>query len=453
VTPGPLTITETPPPDYTGAIVFCKEVAPGQSEPDVTQAPVTNFSIDTQVEGGNGLECYWFNVKVPYATVTIHKYACHEGYLPQGHTYEDVLEECPAPQEGVTFTLGGPATELSRATDASGAVSFEEVAPGPLFISETPPDGYSDAVVYCVTLPAGAEFAQVPVEQLAIEREVEAGDSLECSWFNYSHPSEPDQPSPTPTPTPVTGNPVGQPGTPTPTPDPDAPASLIITKHTCDAGYDLHDVESNPAEDCDEPTEGIEFTLTGLDDRAVAESAKATDDDGVVAFAELAPGAWLLTETLPERAQTTFILECASDRRDFQLENPFTPFAYAGPEGEIGVALLPAETLECDSYAVPQDGVTLLAYQCPGVQIDAACEPATEAMALSFTPVDDGQPFTLTTDDSGVASAELPTGIYGLTDPPPTICLIDSEAFDVEGNLVVEQDKAIEVRVYTCSEI
>jgi hypothetical protein len=96
-------------------------------------------------------------------------------------------------------------------------------------------------------------------------------------------------------------------------------------------------------------------------------------------------------------------------------------------------------------------GVTVLKFQCPGAQVDVAtCEPATEPATVGFVPVDgDGEPHEVTTDTSGSATTQLPPGSYDVTEIPTTACLVDSDAFDVQGKLVVE-DQPVEIRVYNC---
>ena len=88
ITPGLQTITETPPPDYSGAIVFCREIDPSQPEPEFAQVPVENLTIEREVAGGNELECHWFNTKTTYARAAVHKFACPEGYVPQSNSYQ-----------------------------------------------------------------------------------------------------------------------------------------------------------------------------------------------------------------------------------------------------------------------------------------------------------------------------------------------------------------------------
>lgn len=443
VPPGTLQISELA-LDYLPVRVFCGYVPSGTtSEPaEFLELEIADDAVVYEAMPGAVISCDWFNIEAS-SSVTVHKYGCDEGDLPGGHSYQDDLQACPAPIEGVTFTLGAPSAQVSRDTDASGDVSWDAVAPGPLFISETPVPGYSDAVVYCSLTPAGraeGAFAPVPVTQLAIEREIAAGDSLECIWFNYS---ESNHPAPAPI-----GTPEGEAGTP----GPDSPASLILTRHTCAAGYDLHEPGANPTADCGTASSGIELTLAPLGIGGPAAETAVTDSDGVAAFSNLDPGSWLLTATLPENTLATFIASCQSDRRDFLLENPFTPFAYAGPEGQIGVVLIPGETLRCEAYDVPQSTVTIRSYDCPGTQVGpTACVSSTGPVAIRVAPVEGGEAITLTTNAWGVAYAGLPTGLFTITDRSASVCLIDSAALDEDGHLAVRQETPVELRVYTCT--
>ncbi|MEZ4529525.1 MAG: hypothetical protein R2855_00725 [Thermomicrobiales bacterium] len=356
VPPGPILITELA-SDYQPVRVFCGH-APAGSTADPTEyldLEISNGTIEYPATPDTVIGCFWFNIETTPATVTIHKYACPAGYLPP-HSDSDqaLLTKCSTPLEGVSFTLGGPATELTKTTDATGSVAWEEVAPGPLFISETPPAGYTSAVVFCAVQTSGSQqaaFESAPVTQFAIERHVAPGDALECYWFNLAPP---DHPSPTPTPG------TGKPPTPAPiaTPNPTAPATLILTTYVCPEGYDVYGPESDLQEDCDEPAPGIEVSLLAL----AGETAQVapveidtTDDDGVATFSGLKPGPWLLTESLPEETAAAFIASCASNQRDLDQEPLFDPLTYLSPDGQIGVVLIGGETLSCNAYIIPEE--------------------------------------------------------------------------------------------------
>jgi hypothetical protein len=466
VSPGPLTITETPPPGYTGAVVFCREITPGQPEPDFAEVPVENFTVEREVGGGNELECHWFNYEVPYTKVTIHKYGCREGFIPGDRTDEALLQECPTPLESVEFLLGGPAAEISRATDASGVVVWDEVQPGPIFITETPPAGYTGATVICrVDREASA---QVPVNNFTIELQVESGKSIVCFWLNYREHT--DTPAPgTPTPVPPSGGGGGNGGSGDSgtggqgggqtggqfggsTSDPDAPASLIITRYTCEPGYDVHDPEADSAEDCEELTDDIAFALAPEGADEAETRVTGSDGKGRVEFVGLEAGAYLLAETLPEETWLAFISTCQSDQRQFQAESPFLPFAYAAPDGRIGVVLVAGETLECDWYNVPDKPgtLTLTDYSCPGdVVILSTCEPSTDGRVYTLMPLDDGEDVTLEIGEDGTAMVEV-EGAYEIVEEGFEWCFMESDVVDAEGNVTIGPGEQASVTIYNC---
>jgi uncharacterized membrane protein YgcG len=399
VGPGSVTITETPPSDFTGVLVYCREVAPGLPEPEFAPVAVDGFTIEQQAIGGNLLECHWFNYEVEHAEVIVRKYACPEGYRTDHQSLEDLLAACTEPLEGVAFDLDA-ATPRDSVTDASGRSQWDQVTPGPVRITETPPQGYAAAIVFCKIVAgssADQDYVLVPVEGFAIEREIAAGDTLTCSWFNIrqgaDHPDSPQPDPATPVPTPGSGGNGGggnggsgggggnggadgggnggsggsgsggrggsQSGTPTP--GPESPATLIITRFACPEDYDVHSAEADPAEDCDELVDGIIFTLSEQDARGeqdeepdASEITGEEDDEGVVRFADLTAGPWVLAETPDGQTLGVFIASCQSDQREFDEEHPFVPFAYAGPAGQIGVTLVSGETLACDWYAIPR---------------------------------------------------------------------------------------------------
>lgn len=132
----------------------------------------------------------------------------------------------------------------------------------------------------------------------------------------------------------------------------------------------------------------------------------------------------------------------------------FIPFAYAGPSGEIGVVLVAGETLECDWFNVPEPPteVTALKYACPGLQVNiAACELHTEGATILLEPVDgNGEAIELTTEESGSATVDVEPGAYQVSEVLASACLMDSEAFDTQGNLAVEKGQSVEVLVYNC---
>ena len=136
--------------------------------------------------------------------------------------------------------------------------------------------------------------------------------------------------------------------------NPNAPATLVITKSTCPEGYDIYGDKSDVDKDCKDLTKDIDFALTSLTP-AVQNGTptpnepvkQTTGDDGKATWTNLKAGPYLIAETLPEGTHAAFIWTCKSDKRQFQTQYPFTPFSYAGPNGQLGITLIGGEKLEC----------------------------------------------------------------------------------------------------------
>jgi hypothetical protein len=232
-------------------------------------------------------------------------------------------------------------------------------------------------------------------------------------------------------------------------------ATLVLEKRTCPAGYDLFDPDADIETDCDELIPDVEFALTSLSETGGEAAKQATGDDGTVTWLNLSAGPYLITETLPEGIHAAFIWTCQSDQRQFQLDNPFTPFAWAGPDGEIGITLTDGETLECAWYDIPSapSTVTILTFECPAATvIIAQCTPAGAGVEFALNPVGGtiGAIIQLTTDETGSATGSGDPGAYTLSQQGSTPCLIDSESIDDQGQIVIDEGADIELRVYNC---
>ena len=473
---GPVTITESPPTGYVPVKVFCGEAQANTGTlPGSWQAhPLgSEWGITYHVPANYYVTCEWYNA--PYEDeppqVWIQKYHCPEGV---GHTrtYHQFLSGCVTPGADVEYGIGyqGEGPSLS-VTDAQGRIVLGDLDPGTLVIGESFPTGYAGVVVYCqyVTPHHAGSYQRAPVYQGQIALHLDYGYVITCYWFNllagheppteatptsdgHPQPVEPDVPNPSGTSGPPLGPTGGGTGAGGPSQQGTGPATLIITKYTCAEGYDLHGPDANVVDDCVALTEGIVFALT--DDDEFNESA-TTDSEGQATWSDLEPKSYVIQETLPEGTQSAFIWTCRSDYREFQAEYPFTPFSYAGPDGRIGVTLVPGETLECDWYDVPEDQpggeVTVTKYLCPGTTvIPSQCAVHTDGATIVLSRVDgSGDPVELTTDESGTATAPA-EGSYTVTEASGTPCLMDSDAFDEQGNLVVNEGDTVELRIYNC---
>jgi len=243
--------------------------------------------------------------------------------------------------------------------------------------------------------------------------------------------------------------------------NPNAPATLIITKSTCPAGYDLYGDKASVTKDCTNLTQDIDFGLTSLTVAVQngtpvpnAPVSQTTGEDGKATWSNLKAGPYLIAERMPDGTHTAFIWTCTSDKRQFQAQYPFTPFSYAGPEGQIGITLIGGEKLECTWYDIPvgKATVTIQKFDCPSSPVIVAqCNPAGAGVAFSLTPAEgSGEIVQLSTDDSGTATGDGAAGAYTLAEQGGTPCLIDSEAIDAQGHLTLSESQPAEVKVYNC---
>ncbi len=444
------------------------------------------------------LICKWFNKPYDNPHVWVYKYNCDET-AHWNWSYHQLLSSCTTPAPEVEFGYGPQGEEpTSSTTDDQGKWHYEDLEPGIWYWEESFPSGYSGAVVYCQWVGAygTGDYQKATLDGSTLWLDLEHGDVVTCYWFDFPTGSEPPAPTPTsggsgssggtggsgssggtggsgasggtggtgggpppltsnvPT-VPKTGGPAG--GTTSQGGNANAPVTLTIVKRTCAEGFDLFAEDADVEQDCTELTADIDFALTDLSTPDAESVDKTTGDDGKATWTNLEPGPYLIVESLPEDTYSAFIWTCESDKREFQLEYPFTPFSFAGPNGEIGITLIAGEKLECAWYDVPSAPaeVTILKFECPGSPVIVAqCSPAGAGVAFNLTPAGGalGAIVQLTTDDSGSASGSGAAGAYTLAEQGGTPCLIDSESESVndQGQVVLAVGTPAEVRVYNC---
>lgn len=136
-------------------------------------------------------------------------------------------------------------------------------------------------------------------------------------------------PSPTPTATP----------SPTPTATPTVPAAVAIASFICPVGYEGSDY----AVDCVEPASGVVFILSA--GNAVVQSAPAAADGGV-AFADIAPGEYVLAADVPGDFASSRV-RCLNASGD--------DIARRHETNQIALTLESSDEIACDWYIVPED--------------------------------------------------------------------------------------------------
>jgi hypothetical protein len=473
---GDWTVTETRPPGYDAYAVYCGESDVAYIPPATWEAETLDAagpSVEIEVHDDTYTMCHWYNIEShDNPEVWISKFDCHED-ADWHWDYHELSASCTEPAPNVEFQWAPKAGNFeSGTTDDQGQLHLDALEPGQWVIGEDFPSGYSGVVVYCQFANGSGtgEFQQAEVDNGEIWLELAYGDVVSCYWFDFPDGHAPASPTPhsgsggsggsgTTTPPPLSSNiPTG--GGANQQTDPNAPATLIIVKRTCPAGYDMYAEDADVVQDCPEVTKDIDFELTSLTQNVQNGTPvpneplpQTTGNDGKATWENLAAGPYLLVETVPEDTHAAFIWTCKSDKRQFQLEYPLTPFSYAGPEGETGITLIPGETLECAWFDVPAapGTISLLLFDCPGSPVIVAqCQPAGEGVGFSLAPIDTVGPIlSLTTDANGAASGEG-TGVYSITEDGGAPCLIDSEALDDQGHLVVEDGSTVDVKIYNC---
>ena len=495
------------PNGYQPIAVYCGVSSDG-SEPSVWDP----YTLDSDgglsgvwVDPNAYLICKWFNKPYDNPQVWIYKYNCDQT-AQWSWAYHQLLSHCTTPAPNVEFGFGaqGSAPSLST-TDAQGKWLYENLEPGVWYWEESYPTGYSGAVVYCQWVGGygSGDYQKASLDGSTLWLDVEHGDVVTCYWFDFPTGYEPPTSGgssgsgssggssgsgtssggtsgsgtsggtgtaggsggtggpppltsnvPTGTGTgPKTGGPTG--GSTTQTGSSNAPATLIIVKRTCPEGFDLYGKDADVEKDCKDLTSGIDFGLTDLGTPDSEPVDQTTGDDGKATWTNLKAGPYLIVESLPEDTYAAFIWTCKSDKRQFQLQYPFTPFSYAGPNGEIGITLIGGEKLECAWYDVPTapGEVTILKFECPGSPVIVAqCSPAGAGVAFALTPAGGvvGAIVQLTTDDSGTATGSGAAGAYNLAEEGGSPCLIDSDSMNDQGQVVLALGTPAEVKVYNC---
>ncbi len=475
VPPGPLVIGEEVPDGYAIFRVFCNQrkitgESTGYTEMDVSDEGAINLLL----QPGYDFDCDWFNAPAQQGvTISVVKYLCPDYVGYDWGDYADYAAECTDAGEGVSFKLDSASTGNpgDQQTDASGQASWSGFEADHYYLTELPeeaPAGYGKPVAFCAYYdPAAMQDRQYDrydvSDEYRIEFDMADGQFITCTWFNISL-SYQGQPEEEPTYV-ATEEPIEEP-TEEPAEEPEETpidstatlGSLMIVAYACDAGYDPFATEADPSSDCLDPLDDREFDLTGSDGEA--SGLTGADGDGTLIFADLAADRYTLQAQLPEDIDQAFVLACLSDIRSFD-DYPFYPFAVPDESGSLALTLLDAENLACSWYEVPApapaDAAVLHVTKewCPGASVNpASCEPYTEGIELTLSPANGtNEPVSETTDEQGLATFTVPAGTYLLEEEGGIEwCFAVSEAFDADGNLVLDAGTEVEITIYNCGE-
>jgi hypothetical protein len=411
VPPGSVTIQETIPVGYGEPIVFCETRATygGQSTTDPFSLQATSGgALQTTMPLGGHIDCHWYNVTTDPASVTLYKWECPDGtgYAESNDWY---IQNCTEAMDGVEFTLSAGGGNTVGVT-TGGAVTFDDVIPGPAGIQETIPAGYGAPVVLCDV--DGTLFAfPAPTGHLA--RDVAPGTTLTCHWFNI----------------------------------PGDPPSITVVKWTCPAGYDPYAQGSDAEADCLAATDGIEFEVDG----PVAASGVTGDDGpGTVSFTDLQPGAYTLTETVPDGTAQVLVTACYG-----HVMGQLQPYPLSQTESAL-VNISAGEHLTCHWYNVPEsDGgtVTVIKYTCttPTYVSDIDCQIEEGGVAFDLLDSNGVVVASGTTDGFGrLTWTDLEPGDYALAEHDADWCRMLATPSEGGATFGVNDGLETVVEVWNC---
>jgi hypothetical protein len=198
---GPLTIGEFIPADVGEPVVFCRldplEPKPPDATPPYVRIPAPSGRLDLAITTvGSAYLCEWYNVStVASAAVSIFAWDCPVDTLEPATFYSGGVEDmyrywCTTPSAGLSFTLTDGLGTHPMATDATGAVHWHSVSPGPIEVTQVLPAGGREPAIYCSS--AGALSYQ---PGSAVRLSLTGTTSrLVCHWHNRPRAASAIQP-------------------------------------------------------------------------------------------------------------------------------------------------------------------------------------------------------------------------------------------------------------------
>lgn len=185
----PISINESAPSGYQTARVYCSVVTPYSGFPGYNEYGLYNWTLTVTLGTGEFIDCYWYNIPTKYgATVIITKYACTADDWEKSR--DDLYAACSDVIPSVKFYLDSVTGRSTAHTGGDGIVAWDEVPAGDVWIEETPPSGYGRSRVFCTVTSGGTagSLSEASVQGgVAIQYGLDAGDVLECSWYNFPY--------------------------------------------------------------------------------------------------------------------------------------------------------------------------------------------------------------------------------------------------------------------------
>lgn len=343
-------------------------------------------------------------------TLEVHLSLCPAGY--SGTSY---FEDCHANGiEGRVITADGPsgyeeAFETSLVSDPGpGVVVFSGMPAGSYKVWHDIPGDATTYYAYCSM--AGSDEV-VPFEyddstSEAIVLSLGESDDVVCDFYIIGEPQY-------------------------------VPGKISITKYTCPVGYSS-DAYGDLAADCVDPTNDVTFTLAS--DTTQIDKVTGNNGEGRVAFANLAPGSYAVSESVPgEFSQPVVWCNLGGNGEWYQKDVAGGATVFDVDEGD---------DIRCSWFNLPEDlrgGGSLRIHKslCPAGLTSGYYTNCYENTLADVTFVADGpggSSESLVTGNNGVVTfTDLAAGTYTITELPPAsvntavyvvVCTRDGNTYD-----------------------
>ena len=415
---GSYALVEDKPFEYGPSRAFCQLVLADLPVQDWTEYSTSEgIGIEFDLASQQLLSCIWFNIPVEQVgTIEIYKYGCE--FDPGNGVLEDpaLLENC-ASLDGIEFTLQGAATTSTMVTGdpEPGLVRWVELPEGAYTVSETLPEGYGQAAVYCDQSDGdgSVDLRVAPINETSVDFALGANVTIRCIWINL----------------------------------PLEDGSITIYKHLCPPGYDIYAYGADPWFDCTANGHGIGFWLNDADYQQTGDLL-----DSAVAWDGLAPGSYIVSEDVPPGTKTVFVLKCEGNSAPLIQNYPVSIGSVFQLYVESG------DDIVCHWYNVPKadhSTITVVKY---------ACSTKTFVSADYCQLYEGGAGFELSaygnngwsSVNSGYTNAGgvlvfsgLQNGTYQIDELDASWCYATADYTDQQGYLLVN-DADVTVWVYNC---
>jgi sortase (surface protein transpeptidase) len=408
-------VAEGVPDGYGAPYIFCATGSDPNSLGSYNSYDVAEgFYTQVDLSYDSYAVCYWYNMPNYFGSITIYKYLCDDTSValsrgPWG--LDDYQQNCHGSLDDYDI--------LFELTDADSVASSQNVgdqiddgiyweegdyAPGNMTIKEYPTEGFGSAVVFCGVVPAGTDAplqpSQMEVTDLAVAVSIDPGQQFVCYWFNLPNYNQ-----------------------------------ITIIKYLCPDGYaaPADGTSTGLFENCTQYQDDVPFTLSNTD--GYSENGQTGDDgDGTLAFAELDPGTYTITEEVPEGYGTPYV-SCSFDFRVLQsgdtASRRIDPGASPAEDGTYELDYTQGGPIVCVWFNFPTThNVTIYKYSCHDDFVvvnksldDFLTECTTPESRVEFT-LDNGDDYSesATTGDvaDGLAALDdVPEGSYTLTETIP----------------------------------